>query len=161
MAVAEINAIEIGLENLTLRKSPVDAQCQQRFFHLAVERPVPRQRYQTDQLLGNGAAAGLQAAFLHIHESRARDAEEIHPGMLEEVAIFGRQHGRDHRRGDAVEGDARPVLAGEGKDQLIVAVEDERRLRGCIDLHLSRDVVQRAREALQRSKTKHQSGGKE
>jgi hypothetical protein len=57
VTIAQINAVEVCLQNVDLWKSPLDAQGQQRLFHLSLERAVARQHDKPHELLRNGAAA--------------------------------------------------------------------------------------------------------
>ena len=91
---AEIDFVQIELENLVLGVGALDLHREQRFRDLAGERHLVREQEVLRHLLGDrrgalGTAAG--AVILHEQDARAHHALKIEPAMLVEVLVLGRQ----------------------------------------------------------------------
>ena len=87
-AGAEIDAVEIELENLRLGEFALEPERQQHFLQLAGDRALLRQEKIFGELLGDGRAALGDAAVQDVGDERAADAERIDAIMLVEAAIL-------------------------------------------------------------------------
>lgn len=96
-AVAEVDPIEIRLEDLFLPEPALDAECQERFLQFPLKVPVRRQGNLSDELLGDGAPVLLDRLGLHVYPCRPGEADDVHARVFIEVAVLGRQNGGNHR----------------------------------------------------------------
>src|SRR5262249_51649557 len=97
-AEAEVDFIEIELENLLLRIGPLDLERQQRLLDLARERNLVGEKEVLGDLLGDrgGALRPLvRSEVLQVEPPGAGDAVEIKAGMLVEILVFGGNEGID------------------------------------------------------------------
>ena len=102
-AHAEIDLVEIELQDFLLRKRPLDADGEQRLLELAVQILLVGQQEILGHLLGDGGGAfgPPLAPILEILVDRTRDAGEIQAAMLVEAPVLGRQESlNDHLRDD-------------------------------------------------------------
>ena len=128
IAIAEIHAIQIGLENCRFTKPSFDRDGEQHLPHLAAERSLSAQRIQPYQLLRDAAAAFDEPPGAQIGPRRAHHAHDVDAVMVIEAPIFNGEDRRHHVRGHAVQRYVRPILAEEREDRPVVHVEDDRRL---------------------------------
>ena len=97
-ADAEIDLVEIELEDLLLGEGALDLHRQQRFLDLARERElVGEQEVLGDLLRDGGGALRAAAAAVLLHEQHggARDAGEVDAAVLVEVLVLRRDEGVD------------------------------------------------------------------
>ncbi len=158
VAVAQVDAVEIGLKDMLLIESALDAQREQRLFDFALDVAIGRQCDVPDELLRDGAAALLHRPRLQVDPRGAREADHVHACVPVEVAILGCEHCRNHPRGDPVERNVRAVLTREGKHQIVMPVVDERRFGRGVELQVAGDSIELPSEEVKRSETKHQRG---
>ena len=108
---AEINAIEVQLENLLFRQALLDHQREDRF--LALAEPVAArggQKQRARELLRQRAAAFFESAGPHVADDGAADGDRIDADMRVESMIFDRDDGVAQVGGDAGEGHVAPML---------------------------------------------------
>jgi hypothetical protein len=87
-AGAQIDAIQIQLENLLLRQLRLDEDRQHRFSNFSrVALPV-RQEERTSELLRDGAPALYRAGLARVPHDRAPHRDRVQAGMPEETVIF-------------------------------------------------------------------------
>jgi hypothetical protein len=123
-AEAEIDLVEIELEDLVLGISALDLQRQHRFLDLALHRQFVRQQEVLGDLLGDrGRAlrAFVRPVILHQENRRARHAAEIEAAMFVEILVFGGEEGVDHHLRHRLDRDIEPALGGVFRDQRTVA----------------------------------------
>ena len=95
-AEAEIDFVEIKLEDFFLRVGALDAQRQQRFLDLALERHLVGQQEVLGDLLGDGRGAlrpAARAVVLDVEQPGARNAVNVDAGVLVEVLVLGGDEG--------------------------------------------------------------------
>ena len=102
-ATAQIDAIEIQLEDLRLVEAGLDPERVERLLDLAGEAALGREEHQLRELLADRAAALDHAAGLEIADEGAADADRIDARMLVEAPVLDRDHrlgqpGRDLAR---------------------------------------------------------------
>ena len=108
---AEVNAIQVQLEDLRLRESLLDHQREHRL--LAFARPVAarrREKQRARQLLRQCAAAFFEAAGPHVADDGAADGDRIDAEMRMESMVFDRDDGVAQVGGDAVQRYVAPML---------------------------------------------------
>ena len=113
-AHAEIDLVEIELEDLVLGVGALDADGEDRFLELAVELLLARQQEVLGHLLGDGGGAfGAPSCrqFCEIVVDGAADAGEIEPAVLVEALVLGRQERGDDQLRDDVDGHEDAPLA--------------------------------------------------
>jgi hypothetical protein len=88
VTTTEVNAIEVRLENLSLVEAAFHTQREQRLFDFPIEIPLGRQCYMPNQLLGDCAAALFHCACLQVDPCGTREADDVHSGVSEEVAVL-------------------------------------------------------------------------
>ncbi len=123
-ADAEIDLVQIELEDLVLGESLFEADRDQRLFQLAVERDVGGKQEVLGDLLRDRGGAD-EAAVLHdvhdIVEDGADDAHRIDAAMAVEILVLGREEGIDHAGRNGGDGNVEAALAREFADEFAVA----------------------------------------
>ena len=122
-AAAEVDPIEIDLEDLLLVEAGLDPERVERLLDLAQHAALGREEHELRQLLADRAAALDHAAGLDVAYERPADADRIDAGVLIKATVLDRDHrlgqpGRDliEREvlavaiAEAREGDAGPIL---------------------------------------------------
>jgi hypothetical protein len=89
-AGAEIDAIEIKLENLRLAESAFEPERKHDFLHLAPERALLGEKQVLGELLGDRRAALRHAAAKHVGRRGAHEPEGIDAVMAEEAPVLDR-----------------------------------------------------------------------
>ena len=108
---AEVNPIEVQLEDLRLREALLDHQREHRL--LALARPVAargREKQRARQLLRQCAAAFFEAAGAHVADDRAADGDRIDAEMRMKSVVFDGDDGVAQVGGDAVQRHVAPML---------------------------------------------------
>ncbi len=136
---AEEDLVEVELEDAVLGIGLLDAEGEDRFLHLAVDRLVGGEQEVLGDLLGDGRGADRTAARAHVldvDEDGAEEARHVDAGVLVEVLVFRRQEGGLHPIGDRLDRQEEAALAGifghqravagmhAGRHRRRVAVED-------------------------------------
>ena len=93
--LAEVDAVQVGREDLVLGVAPLEREGEPRLAHLPSPRPLRRQHEVLDELLGERASSLGEPAAPNVHPDGACHGADVHPGMLEESLILGGQHGLD------------------------------------------------------------------
>ena len=122
-AAAEINLVQIKLEDLLLGEGALDADGEDRLFQLALDGLVARQEEVLGDLLGDGRGAHHAAARLgarHVGDGGTQDALNVEAAMLVEILVLGRDEGFDHTVRHRVERHIDAPLAGELGDHVAV-----------------------------------------
>ena len=138
-AHAEIDLVEIELEDPLLGEGPLDLHRQQRFLDLARERQLVGEQEVLGHLLGDGGGA-LRAApaavLLHVEHRRARDAGEVDAAVLVEILVLRRDEGVDDELGHRLDREVEPPLARIFGEQRAVGGVHPRHDRGLVVLQL-------------------------
>ena len=88
-AVAQIDFVEVQLEDFFLAQLTLDFQRQQDFVELAQIGFFTAEIKISRQLHGNGAAALAALARRHQHVGGAQNALIVHAGVLEKAVVLG------------------------------------------------------------------------
>ena len=96
-ALAEVDLIEVHLEDLILGVVALDLDREHDLLELARQRALVREEQVARQLLGDRAAALRAAHGAARPDRRAPDAPEVDAPVLVEAAILGRERGVDQR----------------------------------------------------------------
>ena len=143
--VAEIDLVEVELENLRLAVDPLDSRREDQLLDFAAIRLVRRQEALTRELLGDRAAALRLPPVSDVGDGRGGDPHEIEPAVIVEPLILDRdqrlrQVGRylGQRHFD-------PLLLENGKGEPIRIVEDSGRLVHLADAPQGVEVGKAAR----------------
>ncbi len=92
-ALAEIDLVEVKLEDLVLRQAALDLQREQDFIELAIEGLLARQEEVSRHLHGDRRGALAASARGHVGDCRAHDAKRVDAGMFVEALVLGREDG--------------------------------------------------------------------
>ena len=136
---AEIDFVEIELEDLFLAVGALDLEREQRLLDLAVERHLVGQKEVLRDLLGDGGGALRPPSLpevLQIEQAGARHAAEIEPGMVVEVLVLGRNEGIDDELGHRLDRKIEAPLLGVFGQQLAVGGVHPRHHRRLVILKL-------------------------
>ena len=133
-AIAQIDFVQIGLEDLFLGQLLLHLQGQQDLLELAGIGALVRQEEIARQLHGDGAAALGFAAGHQQAPSGTQQALVIHAGVLEEAVVFRGQEGAGQILRHLVIAQWCPALGAELADQLAVGGVDPQR-------HLQRQLA--------------------
>ena len=109
-AAAQINAIEVELEDLFLGEKDLEHHCERRFLPLARERARVGEVQRARQLLRDRAAALLAPARSQIEERRAGDSDRIDAEVMVEAVILDRDDRVLEVGGDLLERHVLPLL---------------------------------------------------
>ena len=93
--LAEIDAVQVGGEDLVLPVAPLERDREGGLPDLPPPGPLGREHQVLDELLGEGAAALADAAATEVHPDRPRDRPDVDTVMLEEATVLGGHHGLD------------------------------------------------------------------
>ena len=89
-AGAEIDAVEIELEDLSLAELALEPERQHQLLHLAPERALLGQEQVLGELLGEGRAALRHAAAKHVGDHGAGEADRVDAEVAVEPAVLDR-----------------------------------------------------------------------
>ena len=120
-ATAEIDLVEIKLQDLRLGELGLQGQGQDPFAELAVERAIVVQEHVARQLLGDGTSRGNTLVARHRHIDCADEAHGIHAGVHVEATVLDRDHGLLHRFRDLVGIEPFAVIGAQFRDLGAVA----------------------------------------
>ncbi len=149
-SLAEVDEVEVRLQELLLVGLGLELVRHQRFADLAGKRPFAAREEQLHDLLGDRAAALLVLPRLGVHLERAHDRLGIHPRMGVETLVLDRDDGVLHVVRDLVERDDGPVLLPVpfGQNAPVCRVDD-RRLRWTECRLVDAKVGQRRRQVVE------------
>ena len=145
-AAAEVDGVEIALEDVLLRHLPLELDAQHRLVDLAGDRLLAGEvEGGLHVLLGDGGPALAHPLTPQVPVERPGDAERVDALVLEEVTVFGGDHGVDEDLRDLPVGDVGPVavvlphhpghgVLGVALARLHVGGADVARLREGLDL---------------------------
>ena len=92
-AGAEIDAVEIELEDLVLRQHPLEVVGEASLLRFPLQRLVRRQEQILDQLLRDRGCALDRAAGANVGEHRADNGPYVDAGVLAEALVLGADEG--------------------------------------------------------------------
>ena len=117
-ALAEIDVVEIQLEDLVLRCLALEDDRHVLLGELALERLGGREEKVLHQLLGDRAAADqVPAIAAQVGDDRADGPDDVDAGMVVEAAIFDGQHRLHHPRRNRRQRDAAPLLTARADER--------------------------------------------
>ena len=129
-ARAQIDLIEVEIENVLLGIGALDPYCEDRFLRLAQIGLLACQKKVLRNLLRDGRSAFL-LLLRHVVVDGAKDAPKVEAVMLVEVLIFGGEKSVDHQLRHGLHGNIdAPLLRKLGDEPAIACVNarDDRRL---------------------------------
>ncbi len=135
--LAEIDLVEIELEDPFLGERLLDAHGEDRLADLARKRPFVAEQHVLGELLGDGRGADGAAVVVEVAEigdRGAQDSERVDAAMDPEILVLGGDEGVAHHGGDGVERREDAPLAGEFGDQRAIGGEDAAHHRGLVGL---------------------------
>ena len=97
-ALAEVDLVEVDLEDLVLAQVVFDLEGEQGFVELAGKGALARQEEVFRHLHGDGRGARADAAMQGVAGGCAQDAEVVDPAVLVETFVFGCEDGALHHR---------------------------------------------------------------
>ncbi len=127
-AVAEVDLVQVHLEDAVLRVAPLELEGEHRLLELALEALVRGEEEDLGELLGDGAAALHDAPAPEVLVDRARDAGRVHSVVGVEARVLGGDDGVAQGLGDLRERHEDAALDVELGDELVVVVVDLRAL---------------------------------
>ncbi len=136
VAEAEIDLVEVELEDLLLRIGRLDLEGEQRLLDLAVERSLVGQQEVLGDLLGDRRGALDVLAALDQHHRGAGDAFEVDAVVRVEVLVLGRDEGFLHQGGDRRGRQVQAALVGIFGEHRAVAGVDAGHHRRLVVLEL-------------------------
>ena len=125
-AVAQINLVEIEIENVLFAEGFIDAVGENGLFNLAFVAALRGQQKTLGDLLGNGAAALNDGSGLEIFKERSYNTEKIDAAMFVKTRILSCDEGLLQLFGNALKGYDDASLFIELGDFLIVVRKDGR-----------------------------------
>jgi hypothetical protein len=128
-SVAEIDLVEIQLENLVLRELVLETRRHHDLLQLAAIRLVSRQEALTRELLRDRAAALRRASFPEVGKGGAGHADQVHTSMIVEALILHRDDCLHQIRRDPRQRHLDPLLAKDRERRAIAGIEERRCLR--------------------------------
>ena len=111
-ALAEIDLVEVGLEDSFLAVAPLDQRGQPRLVELAPERALGIEQAILDELLCDRAATLGHAAGSQVDPRRPQQPAQIDAAMIEEAMILGGQDGLQQAEGHVAQPHGTVILAG-------------------------------------------------
>jgi hypothetical protein len=136
-AGAEIDAIEIELENVALAEAELEPKRQHELADFARQGALGAEKQVLGQLLGNRRPPLYQAAEAQIGNECACHARQIDAPMLEKAAIFGGNDGVDEMGRQKIDGHVRALPAALG-EQAAIARQDAHEWRTLLVAQLDR-----------------------
>ena len=123
-AVAEVDLVQVHLEDAVLRIAALELDGEHRFLELAVETSIGGEEEHLGELLRDGAAALHDAAAPEVLIHGARDTHGIDAEVGVEACVLGGNHGLLEGRRHLGERDEDAALDVELGDLLVVFVVD-------------------------------------
>ena len=128
---AEVDGVEVVLEDLRLLHRAGHLQRDEHLLHLAGVRPLGGQEGVLGVLLGDGRAALLDlSAPADVGQQRSRDALRADARLAVEAAVLRGQHRQLHVLGDLRDAYGDAVLGADPAELGAVGVQDAGRRRG-------------------------------
>ena len=123
-AAAEIDAVEIELENLVLAELALERERKNGFLDLPHEAPVVRKEDVARELLGQRRCRADPVVLDHRGADRARKADRVDADMAAEASVFGRDDRRAHLGRDLIIGEPAAEARPERQQHLTVGGAD-------------------------------------
>jgi hypothetical protein len=119
-ALAEVDLVDVQLENLVLRQTAFDLECEKYLVELAVEGLLARQEKVARHLHRDRRCSLAATTGRQIGERRARDADRVDPGVFVEAFVLGGEDGLLEDRRDVCDADHATTLLAEFAQQVAV-----------------------------------------
>ncbi len=126
-AEAEINLVQVELEDLVLRVGLLDPEREQRLLDLALVGDLPCEEEVLRHLLGDGGCADrsfARAAIAEVDDGGAQYAGDVEAVVLVEVLVFRREERSLDQIGDGLDREIEAPLARMLRHQLAVGRVD-------------------------------------
>ena len=145
-AVAEVDEVQVPLEDLVLAHFLLEAGGQDRFFDLSVDGPFWPEEGVLDDLLGDGRPALADGPGAGVGEERSGHGLQVYATVAVEAVVLDVENGVADQHRHLFQRDRLAVhLRLERRENGAVGVIDDRRL---IELLQSADGLRRARQRL-------------
>ncbi len=128
-AGAEIDPVEIKLEDLRLGEFVFEPECQHHFLRLARDRALLGEKQILGELLGDGRTALRGAPPQHVGDQRAHDAQRIDAVVGVETAILDGDERLGHIVGQVVQRHRGAAHIAAGRKRRAIEAEDQDRRR--------------------------------
>src|SRR6266446_1284056 len=123
-AGAEIDAVDVELENLVFGEIALDAQSDHCFQQFAADGAASEWETVAGELLGDATGAFLGRAAQDIVNKRTQNSAPVNSTVLIKTRILPGQHGIDKKGRDLIERNLQPVRAGETAINFSIDIED-------------------------------------
>src|SRR6266446_1568800 len=123
-AGAEIDAVDVELENLLLGEIPLDAQSDHCFQQFAADGAASERETVAGELLGDATGAFLGRTTQEIVDERTQNSAPVNSTRLIKARVLPGQHGIGEKGRDLIERNFQPVRAGETAVNFPVDIED-------------------------------------
>ncbi len=127
-AIAEIDFVQIQLEDLVLRVGPLEPRGEQDFPEFPAQRFVSVEKTLSRQLLRDGAPALRPPSSSQVSEDRAEYADGINAVVFVEPLILDRQDRLGQERRHLRERHVNALFLVDLEDRRIVRIEERRGL---------------------------------
>ena len=131
-SVAEVDVIQIELEDLVFAELLLEAPREERFANLAPKGSLWIQHEVLHHLLCDRRASLTEAPAPQVDEHRAGDAEVVEAVVLVEACVLGAEHRELHVGGQRLDGHHRAPLDEDLGEKRPVAGEHARHLGGVV-----------------------------
>jgi hypothetical protein len=109
-AAAQVDAVQVELQDLVLAEQLLQQHRQRRFLQLADVAAAVRQEERPRELLAERAAALRRPARPQVVRDRAAERDRVEPGVAVEAVVLDRHHRVAQRRRDLAERDVVALL---------------------------------------------------
>src|SRR6266542_2489915 len=133
-AGAEIDSVDVKLENLLLGELMLNPKCHHRFEYFSAQRTAPEWKAISGKLLGDAAGAFLGGATHNIADQRAQNPAPINPFVLVGPRVLARQHRIDENRRDFAEGNLKTIRASQAAVNFSIDIVNGVSLRHFADI---------------------------
>src|SRR5208337_1230131 len=117
---AEINLVQVKIENLVFAEAAVDPVGEKGLFELAHESAFGGKKQGFHYLLCNGASPLDDFTSLYVLQHGAKNSDQVHPAVFVEPRILSRDKGLDEMRGKLIERNQVPSLDKKFADQFTI-----------------------------------------
>ena len=161
---AEVDLIQIQIQNLVFGEVTFDPPRQHHLAQLARETPLGAEQHLLDQLHGDRARALLDAAGADVHPGCAQDRRVVDPSVFEKVTVFRGHEGHARVTGQGSQRDDDSPLGREATDEHTPVIQHAAGQRWLIvfdgakvgEIPQIRDVDECARRARAEPQQEHQ-----
>ena len=128
-ACAEIDAVEVEIEDLVLGQHPFEVASEARFLRLALHGLVRGEEQVLHQLLRDGGGALDRAALGGVRQRGANDRHEVNARVFPEPLVLSRDERIHHMLGQRLGRDGAAIAEATHRDRVAVGVDELDRRR--------------------------------